>query len=158
MILRFHLNGAPLTLETRPDRRVIDLLREDLGLTGAKEGCGQGECGACAVLLDGVARQACLLLAAQLEGRELRTIEGLAATDQGRRIIDALVEHGAVQCGFCSPGAALTTHAFLEKHGPATRSELREALSGNLCRCGCQQKLLDAAQALTRETSKEPSA
>lgn len=157
MKLNFRLNGADRILETRPDRRVIDLLREDLGLTGAKEGCGQGECGACAVILDGTPRQACLLLAAQLQGRELRTIEGLAASPRGARVLEAFVEHGAVQCGFCSPGAALTTYAYLETSGPKDRQALREALSGNLCRCTGYQKIIDAAERAARRLEDEPA-
>ena len=104
MQLCFELNGRELRIETPEDRRVVDLLREDLGLTGSKEGCGTGECGACSILVDGQSRLGCLMLAAQLSGTRVTTIEGLAATPDGQRIQQAFVEEGAVQCGYCIPG------------------------------------------------------
>ncbi|HBZ55817.1 MAG TPA: ferredoxin, partial [Syntrophobacteraceae bacterium] len=109
MRIRFVLNDRELDLDVRPDRRVVDLLREDLQLTGTKEGCGAGECGACTVLIDGEARLSCLMLAAQLDGRTVTTIEGLGRDDMLHPVQKAFVEHGAVQCGFCSPGMVLAT-------------------------------------------------
>jgi len=148
MKIPFTLNGQTIEVETAPDRRVIDLLREDLGLTGAKEGCGAGECGACAVLLDGTVRLSCLLLAAQLDGRALVTIEGLAASTAAGPLIDAFVAAGAVQCGYCTPGMVVSAYGFLENADPALlrREDIRVALSGNLCRCTGYQKIVDAVE------------
>lgn len=150
MIVSFTLNGEPVSLDTAPDRRVVDLLREDLGLTGAKEGCGSGECGACTVLLDGDARLSCLMVAAQLEGKAVTTIEGLGTGETLHPVQEAFIEHGAVQCGYCSPGMILTAAAFLQKHPSPDRTAIREALSGNLCRCTGYQKIVDAVEAAGR--------
>ncbi len=146
--IRFTLNGQETTLTTRPDRRVIDLLREDLGLVGSKEGCGSGECGACTILVDGEPRLACLMLAAQLEGRRVETVESLEQHDEGRRVLHALVEAGAVQCGYCTPGMAMTTLAMVRRDEPLTREGIRAGLSGNLCRCTGYVKIVDAAERL----------
>ncbi len=145
MIVRFTLNGRDVAIETTADRRVVDLLREDLGLTGAKECCGAGECGACTILVDGESRLSCLLLAAQLEGRDVLTAEGVAAGDRLHVVQQAFVDCGAVQCGFCSPGMILATLDLLRRNPSPTREEARSALSGNLCRCGNYQKIVDAA-------------
>ncbi len=145
MKITFTLNGQPVTREAPPDRRVVDLLREDLGWTGTKEGCGTGECGACTIWVDGVPKLACLMLAAQLEGRAVITIEGLSPNGEPLHPVqEAFVEAGAVQCGFCTPGMVLTATHFLENHPAPTRAEVREALSGNICRCTGYQKIVDA--------------
>ena len=144
MIVRFILNGKDTTIETPADRRVVDLLREDLGLTGAKECCGAGECGACTILVDGESRLSCLLLAAQLEGRDVLTAEGVATGDSLHVVQQAFVDCGAVQCGFCSPGMVLATLDLLRRTPSPTREEARAGLSGNLCRCGNYQKIVDA--------------
>lgn len=136
MMLRCRCNGQDVALETAPDARAIDLLREGLGLTGVKEGCGAGECGACAVLVDGEVRLSCLMLAAQLEGRELVTVEGLGDADAPHPLQRAMAAEGAVQCGFCSPGVAVSGAALLRSTPRPTAEEVREALSGHLCRCG----------------------
>jgi len=131
----FVLNGSEVTVTVDPLRRLLDVLREDLKLTGVKEGCGEGECGACAVLLDGFLVNSCLVPVGMVAGREVMTPEGLAETERGKRVIEALADAGAVQCGFCSPGMAMAA-AFLLRHNPApTETEIREAISGNLCRC-----------------------
>ena len=150
MQIRFELNGQKVDLEVRPDRRVVDLLREDLGLTGTKEGCGAGECGACTVLIDGDARLSCLMLAAQLDGRSVTTIEGLCQDGTLHPIQDAFVEHGAVQCGFCSPGMVLTAVDLLQRHAAPNRQQIRQGLSGNLCRCTGYVKIVDAVEAAAR--------
>ena len=150
MHIRFELNGRKVDLEVRPDRRVVDLLREDLGLTGTKEGCGAGECGACTVLIDGDARLSCLMLAAQLDGRSVTTIEGLCQDGTLHPIQDAFVEHGAVQCGFCSPGMVLTAVDLLQRHAAPNRQQIRQGLSGNLCRCTGYVKIVDAVEAAAR--------
>jgi aerobic carbon-monoxide dehydrogenase small subunit len=144
--IEFHLNGAPVMVRTVPDRRVIDLLREDLLLAGSKEGCGTGECGACTILVDGEPRLACLMLAAQLAGRTVETVESLESTSRGRRVRDAFVAHGAVQCGYCTPGMEMTALALVRQAVPADRAAIRQALSGNLCRCTGYVKIIDAVQ------------
>jgi carbon-monoxide dehydrogenase small subunit len=149
--ISFALNGKPRQLETEADRRVIDLLREDLGLTGAKEACGSGECGACTILVDGESRLACLMLAAQLEGRNVTTIEGLGSVERPHPIQQAFVEQGAVQCGYCTPGMILASVDLLARNPHPSRLEIREGLSGNLCRCTGYQKIVDAVEAASRK-------
>ena len=144
MIVEFCLNGKSVSLETAPDRRVVDVLREELGLTGTKECCGSGECGACTILVDGESRLSCLMLAAQLTGRSVTTIEGVA-DEEGMDIVQrAFVEQGAVQCGFCTPGMILATLDLLRRIPDPTREEVRRELSGYLCRCTGYQKIVDA--------------
>ena len=150
MTLNFILNGNPIRLETAPDRRVVDLLREDMGMGGTKECCGSGECGACTVLVDGESRLSCLMLAAQLEGRTLLTIEGVASNGELHVVHQAFVEHGGVQCGFCTPGMILATLDLLRRIPDPTREEVRRELSGNLCRCTGYQKIVDAVMAAAR--------
>ncbi len=157
MIVHSIVNGRSMGLETAPDRRVVDLLREDLGLLGTKEGCGSGECGACTVLMDGVPRLSCLMLAAQIEGRTVVTVEGLGSEETPHPIQRALVEHGAVQCGYCTPGVAVVAADLLAKKTSPERQSIREGLSGNLCRCTGYQKIVDAVQAVARDQkSREP--
>ncbi len=144
MKIEFRLNGEPRSLDVSPARRVVDLLREDLGLTGVKEGCGSGECGACSILVDGESRLSCLMIAAQLAGRTVTTIEGIAA---GREpLLEAFVREGAVQCGYCSPGMVVSAVDLLARNASPSREEIRHALSGNLCRCTGYQKIIDAVQ------------
>jgi carbon-monoxide dehydrogenase small subunit len=147
MIIRFTVNGEEKEIEAAPDRRVVDLLREDLGLTGTKESCGMGECGACTILVDGVTRLSCLMLAAQLQGRSITTIEGLGSKEALHPVQEAFVEKGAVQCGFCIPGMVLASVDFLREHPAPTREEIRKGLSGNLCRCTGYHKIVDAVEA-----------
>jgi len=145
MKLRFTLNGAPVSVETPPDRRLIDLLREDLGFTGTKEGCGTGECGACTIRVDGETRLACLMLAAQVQGRKIVTIEGLSSDpDALHPVQEAFVNAGAVQCGFCTPGMVMSLATYLEAHPDPDGDGIREAVSGNLCRCTGYQKIVEA--------------
>jgi carbon-monoxide dehydrogenase small subunit len=154
------INGTPRVLDVAPDRRVVDLLREDLGLTGTKEGCGSGECGSCTILVDGEARLSCLMLAAQLEGRTVTTIEGLADAGGGLHPIQqAFIDHGAVQCGFCTPGMILAAQDLLARNPTPTTEEIRVALSGNLCRCTGYAMIVDAvaeAARHQRETEATP--
>lgn len=152
MNIRFMINGRDATVETPPERRVVDLLREELDLTGTKEGCGSGECGACAVLIDGEPRLSCLMLAAQLEGKAVITIEGLANGNDLHPVQDAFVRCGAVQCGFCSPGMILAASALLTQTPDPTRDQIREGLAGNLCRCTGYQKIVDAVEEAARST------
>jgi carbon-monoxide dehydrogenase small subunit len=148
--IQFHLNDQETEVDVPPDRRVIDLLREDLGLTGAKEGCGTGECGACTILVDGISSLSCLLLAAQLQGRQVTTVEGLAQGENLHPVQEAFVEHGAVQCGFCTPGVILSAVHLLRRNPNPTGEEIREGVSGNLCRCTGYAKILEAVEAAAR--------
>jgi len=147
MKIRFTLNGEEKEIEAASDRRVVDLLREDLRLTGTKEACGTGECGACTILVDGMARLSCLMLAIQLEGRSITTIEGVGSMEALHPVQEAFVEKGAVQCGFCTPGMVLASMDFLREHPAPTREEIRKGLAGNLCRCTGYQKIVDAVEA-----------
>ena len=142
--IAFELNGQPVKIAASPTRRLIDLLREDLQLTGSKEGCGTGECGACSVLVDGQLRLACLMVAGQLEGRCLTTIEGLADSPLGARVQDAFAQAGAVQCGYCTPGMEVAAVDLLTRQPQPSRDEVRTALAGNLCRCTGYVKIVDA--------------
>ncbi len=146
MKIEINVNGEAKTVETSPLRRLLDLLRVDLGLTGTKEGCGEGECGACTVLLDGVPVNACLVPAAQAHGHEVITIEGIAADETGRAVQAALVEHGGTQCGFCTPGITLSAVTALHQKPDASREELRELIAGNLCRCTGYHLIIDAVR------------
>jgi len=154
MKIRFELNEREMTLDAPPDRRVVDILREDLGLTGTKEACGSGECGACTVLVDGDSRLSCLMLAAQLEGRRLTTIEGVSRSDALHPLQQAFVEHGAVQCGYCTPGMILAAHDLLSRTPRPTRAQIREGISGNLCRCTGYQKIVDAIEAAAEKSGE----
>jgi len=144
--IRFTVNGREMTCETDAETRLLDLLREDLALTGTKEGCGEGECGACTVLLDGRAVNSCLIPAPAVEGKEILTIEGLAKGDDLHPIQQAFVETGGVQCGFCTPGFILSTYALLSRNPKPTDEEIRTALEGNLCRCTGYERILDAVR------------
>lgn len=146
MRLVFSLNRQQIEIETFPDRRVVDLLREDLGLTGTKESCGSGDCGACTILVDGESRLSCLMLAAQLEGRDVTTIEGFSQGTSLSDLQESFVEYGAVQCGFCTPGMIVAAHDCLERNPHLTRAQIAEGLSGNLCRCTGYQFIIDAVE------------
>ena len=150
MKIAFVLNGNKTALDAAPDCRVVDILREALGFTGTKEGCGAGECGACTILVDGTPRLSCLMVAAQLEGTEILTIEGLETDGRLHPLQEAFVACGAVQCGYCTPGMILTAVALLARNPSPDRAEIREALSGNLCRCTGYQKIVDAVEAAAR--------
>ena len=151
MKLSFYVNDRPVQLETSPDRRLLDILREDLSLTGTKEGCGEGECGACTVLLDGEAVHSCLTLAIQLEGRHVVTIEGLSETDELDVLQKAFVEEIAIQCGFCTTGMIMSAKALLLKNPTPTQEEIRVALSGNICRCSSYVQIVRAVDRAARE-------
>jgi carbon-monoxide dehydrogenase small subunit len=157
MKLSFTLNTKPVTLETEPDRRVIDLLREDLGLTGTKEACGEGECGACTIRVNKELRLACLMIAAQIEGCSIETIEGLSGPDQDLHPVqEAFVQAGAVQCGFCTPGMVMVVTDLLETLPDPDEIQIRKALSGNLCRCTGYQKIMDAARLAAQMKKESP--
>jgi carbon-monoxide dehydrogenase small subunit len=144
MKLQFTLNGREIVTETPADRRVLDLLREDLRLTGTKEGCGTGECGACTILVNDEAQLSCLMIAAQLEGTHITTIEGIANSTAGTLLRQAFVTEGAIQCGFCIPGMEMAALALIRREEHLSREQIREGLSGNLCRCTGYVKIIDA--------------
>lgn len=154
--ITFVLNGKEVRAEAPADRKAVDLLREDLALTGTKEGCGAGECGACTILVDGETRLSCLMLAVQLEGRHVTTIEGLGRAGKLHPVQEAFIEYGAVQCGFCTPGMVLSAVHLLGFKPNPTRNEIRQGLSGNLCRCTGYVKILDAVEAAARKMKQEP--
>jgi len=147
--ISFRLNGKIIEIDVPADRRVVDILREDLLLTGTKESCGTGDCGACTILVDGETRLSCLMLAAQIEERDIITIEGLSTGDALHPVQDAFVEHGAVQCGFCTPGMVLASVDLLNRNPNPTREEIRDALAGNLCRCTGYQRIVDSIEMVT---------
>lgn len=151
MILHFFVNEKPVTLEVEPDRRLIDILRETLHLTGTKEGCAEGECGACTVLLDGEAVHACLTVAAQLENRHVTTIEGLAQTGELDLLQTCFVEELAVQCGYCTPGMIMSAEALLRRNPDPTEEDIRLALSGNICRCSGYVQIVRAVKRAAKE-------
>ena len=143
----FTVNGHALSVDSLPMTRLIDVLREQLRLTGTKEGCGEGECGACTVLIDGVPVNSCLIPVVQVDGCKVTTVEGIADDNRLDPIQRAFIDEGAAQCGICTPGFIVTARALLDNKPQPTRREIREALSGNLCRCTGYQKIVDAVVA-----------
>ena len=137
-----------------PNRTLTQVLREDLNLLGTKEGCGVGDCGACTVVLDGKPVNSCLVLAVQADGSRIKTIEGVAHGDSLHPVQETFVELGAIQCGFCTPGMILSATSLLEKNPHPTEQEVRQALSGNLCRCTGYQKIVEAVQEASRRMKK----
>ena len=142
--LHFTLNGEAVNAAATSDMTLLTLLREVLHLTGTKEGCGEGECGACTVLVDGKNVNSCIFPALQVEGRSVLTIEGAEKDEKMRALQQCFLEHGAVQCGFCSPGMLLSAKALLDRTPHPTEAEIRRGLSGNLCRCTGYQQMVDA--------------
>lgn len=144
--LHFILNGAPVTVEIEPNMRLLDVLRDKLYLTGTKEGCGVGECGACTVIVDGQAVNSCLVLAMTVEGKQVTTVEGLMQDGKLHPLQEAVLNHHALQCGFCTPGFLMSAKALLDRNPHPTREEIQEAISGNLCRCTGYEQLIEAIQ------------
>ena len=144
-MVNFTLNGEKVQVEVEPWWTLLRIIRDTFGLTGTKEGCGYGECGACTVLMDGVAVNSCLVLAAQVEGKEVLTIEGLV-NQQGELhpLQKAFIQKGAIQCGFCTPGMILSAKALLDRNGKPTDEEIRRTIVGNLCRCTGYVKIIEA--------------
>jgi carbon-monoxide dehydrogenase small subunit len=148
------VNGEARDLRIHPTRTLLDALRDQLGLTGTKECCAEGECGACTVLVDGQAVNSCLVLAAEVDGHQVTTIEGLAYPDRLSPLQEAFLEAGAVQCGFCIPGMVMSAQYLLNRNPLPTLEEIREGLSGNLCRCGGYNQICTAVSTAARELAQ----
>jgi carbon-monoxide dehydrogenase small subunit len=147
------VNGEAYDLSVEPGKTLLDLLREDLGLTGTKRGCDNGECGACTILLNGQPVNSCLILAVEADGKDILTIEGLAEGAQLHPLQEAFIRDGAVQCGYCSPGMILTAKALLDENPSPTELEIKKALAGNLCRCGSYNKVVRAVLSVAGKRS-----
>jgi len=153
-IYRFELNGESVAVEAEGTDTLVDILRRKFMLTGTKEGCGQGECGACTVLLNGKPVYACLLLIPKIEGQTVTTIEGIGEQGEPDVLQKSFVEHGAIQCGYCTPGMILSAEALLQMTEKPSRDEIRKYLSGHLCRCTGYQKIVDAVESATGEKGR----
>jgi len=152
--LKFKLNGKRVTIKTEPNIRLIDLLRDKFNLTGTKEGCGVGECGACTVLMDKKAVNSCLVLAPQVKGSSIETIESLAEGELLHPLQKNFLSHGAVQCGYCTPGMVLSSYALLNANPAPSEEEIKEAIAGNLCRCTGYKQIIEAVKATAGELNK----
>lgn len=153
-IIQLKVNGETVEAAVEPNQTLLHFLREGLGLTGAKHGCGLGDCGACTVILDGKPVNSCLVLAVQADNREVLTIEGLSENGKLHPIQQAFVDGGAVQCGFCTPGTILSAKALLDDNPRPTERDIRTAISGNLCRCTGYQKIVEAIQSAAQIIEK----
>jgi carbon-monoxide dehydrogenase small subunit len=155
--IQIRVNGELKELLVEPHRILIDLIRQDLGLTGTKKGCGSGDCGSCTVILDGRAVKSCLILAVEVDGSEILTIEGLRSGGKLHPLQEAFIQYGAIQCGFCSPGMMMSAKALLDQCSNPTEEQVKLAISGNLCRCTGYSKIVEAVLAVARK-EKPPSA
>ena len=145
------VNNETYDMMSYPNRTLLEVLRDDLHLTGTKESCGEGVCGSCTVLVDGTPVRSCLTLAVAVQGKEITTIEGLSAGEKLHPVQEAFVNHHAIQCGFCSPGMILTAYALLKENPRPTEAEIRRAISGNVCRCTGYAKIVEAVKSLAEE-------
>ncbi|MBC8204102.1 (2Fe-2S)-binding protein [bacterium] len=150
-IIKLKVNGIEYELAVEPNRTLVDFIRKDLGLTGTKKGCSIGDCGACTVLMDGTPVFSCLVLAMEADGCGIRTIEGVADGNKLHPVQEAFVSEGAIQCGFCTPGMVMTSIALLKDNPHPSESEIRRAISGNLCRCTGYQKIVEAVKKAEEE-------
>jgi carbon-monoxide dehydrogenase small subunit len=146
VLITASVNGREYRLSIRPNQTLLDLLRDELGLTGTKRGCEIGECGACTVLIDGLAHNACLVLAPQVDGRSITTVEGLAQGTSLHPLQESFLDHDAVHCGFCTPGMLMSAKALLDRNPAPTDGDVRGAIAGNLCRCSGYVQIVDAIQ------------
>jgi len=151
MEIKFTLNGKSIETEVPPHWTLLRVLREKFGLTGTKEGCGIGECGACTVLLDGMPVNACLVLVLKVEGKKVETIEGLGSRESLHPLQKSFIDHGAVQCGFCIPGILMSSKALLESNPHPSREEVKEGISGHLCRCTGYHQIIEAIEKASEE-------
>jgi len=149
------VNGIKYAVDVKPQRTLVEVLRETLGLTGTKKSCNEGECGACTVLMDGKPVASCLALAIDAQGKEILTIEGLSEGENLHPIQEAFLKHGGIQCGFCTPGMVMSAKAFLDEHPKPTQTEVRQAISGNLCRCTGYQQIVDSIMAGSKMMKRE---
>jgi aerobic carbon-monoxide dehydrogenase small subunit len=150
-LISLNVNGDAYEVAVKPGDLLLEVLRDKLGLVGSKRGCDTGKCGACTVIMDGRAVRSCLVLAVAAEGAEITTIEGLAAGGEMHPLQRAFVEHGAIQCGFCSPGMIMFAKAYLDEEPTASREQIKEALTANICRCTGYMKIIEAIDAVARE-------
>lgn len=146
--VQFNLNGKDIKIKTDANKRLLDVLRDELKLTGTKEGCAIGECGACTVIMNGQAVNSCLILIGQMQDAEIITIEGLSENGELHPLQQKFLEHGAVQCGYCTPGMLMSAYALLLKNLNPTNEEIKEAIAGNLCRCTGYKQIIDAVKAV----------
>ena len=151
-VIKLNVNGEEHEILTEIHKTLLEVLREDLGLTGTKRGCDLGACGACTVLIDGKPNLSCLTLAADVQGRDILTIEGLSQQGELHPLQKAFVEKGAIQCGFCTPGMVLTAKAFLDEHPHPSEGDVKRAIAGNVCRCTGYTKILEAIQSVAEKT------
>jgi len=149
--IKFKVNGIECSIDADPGKRLLDVLRENLGLTGTKEGCGEGECGACTVIMEGLAVNSCLIMAGQMGGKEIITVEGLEKDGELDRLQKAFISNGAVQCGYCTPGMLMSCKALLMQNPHPTEEEIRIAIAGNLCRCTGYTKIVAAVNEVSQE-------
>jgi len=143
-LIQLKVNGDTYEVRVEPWKTLLEVIREDIGLTGTKEACSTGECSSCTVLLNGKPVNSCLILAVEAEGKEIMTVEGLAQGDKLHPLQEAFIKHGAIQCGFCTPGMLLSAKALLDENPRPTEAEVKEAISGNLCRCTGYVKIIEA--------------
>ena len=156
MKIKFNLNGEKCVADVPPDKRALDFLRDDMRMLSVKEGCGEGECGACTIVVDGKAYASCLMLAVELDGKDVLTLEGLEKT-KDEKIQKAFLKLGAIQCGFCTPGMIMSTKALLDKNPDPSDEEIKTALEGNLCRCTGYVKIFQAVKEAAK-SDKKPQA
>ncbi|MFQ5535754.1 MAG: (2Fe-2S)-binding protein [Sphingomonadales bacterium] len=147
--IEFRLNGAPRRVAVPVDMSALTMLREVVGLTGAKYGCGEGECGACTIIIDGRSLNSCLMFAVDCDGREVTTVEGLAVDEAAQPLLDAFTDSGAVQCGFCTPGLVVQSKYVLDTDPHADRARIKRGIEGNICRCTGYKKIVDAVASLS---------
>ena len=150
------VNGEPKELFVEPNRLLVDAIRNDLELTGTKKGCGTGDCGSCTILLDGRAVKSCLILAVEADGSEILTIEGLQSGGKLHPLQEAFIRHGAIQCGFCSPGMMMSAKALLDRCPRPTEEQVKMALAGNLCRCTGYRKIIEAVLSVSETPNADP--
>lgn len=155
IVVSFEVNGKPVELITAPNRTLVEVLREDLGLTGVKQGCDDSNCGVCTVIMDGKAVKSCCVPIGQAEGTKITTIEGLEGENGLHPIQQAFIDHFAIQCGYCTPGMILSAKALLDENPNATEEDIREALHGNLCRCTGYKKIVEAIEAARDEINAQ---
>ena len=153
--IRFTVNNRPYEIAVRPSQTLLDVIREDLGLTGTKEGCGLGECGACTVIMNGKTVNSCLVLAAEADGKEITTIEGLADGDRLHPVQQAFLDEGGLQCGFCTPGMIMSAKALLDENPDPTDDEIRRGIAGNLCRCTGYTKIIQSIKTASKMTGEK---